>query len=257
MNTSTPSTKSRRAIVAVLLLAAAVASGAVIAAGPWLGETVRGNGTLRTQERAANGFKGVALALPADVELRMGSAEGVSIEADENLLPYIEAVVRGGVLELRGPKGVKLSATKLRVVVNAKQIEQLSVAGGGAIRSASLKSERLELDIGGAGEIAIAALEAGAIDASIAGSGDVTLAGSARRLDISIAGSGDVDTKQLRTDDISVSIAGSGDAKVWPVNSLKSSIAGSGDVHYWGDPKANQVKVAGSGEVRRAGSAPR
>lgn len=255
MNATTPTPKRRRTIVAIFLLAAA--SGAVIAAGPWSGETVKGNGSLRTQERAVSGFTGVALSIPAEVELRMGASEGVLIEADENLLPHIETVMKGGTLELRAAGRVKLEPRTLRVVVNARAIEHLSVAGGGSIAGTTLKTPRLGLEIGGAGKIALQELQSESVDASIGGSGNMKLGGSARKLAISIAGSGGVDTQQLKSDDVNVSIAGSGDAKVWPVNSLKSSIAGSGDVRYFGDPKANQVQVAGTGAVRRAGNAPR
>jgi hypothetical protein len=43
---------------------------------------------------------------------------------------------------------------------------------------------------------------------------------------------------------------------VWAKNDLRASIAGSGDVGYYGDPKVSR-SVAGSGEVRRIGNAPR
>src|SRR6476646_1705754 len=101
---------------AVVLLALAAASGPCAAA--WWGDTVKGNGQIRTQTRAVSGFAGVALGLPAEVEVRQGPSEGVTIEADDNLLPLIETKVEDGVLEIRPlHRNQDLAPRKLRILV--------------------------------------------------------------------------------------------------------------------------------------------
>jgi hypothetical protein len=248
-----PRTRSRRLII-IWLASAAVALPA--AAWPWP-ETTRGNGVIRQQARETGHFKGVALSLPAQVEIRMGDVEGVTVETDENLLPLVATVVEKGTLHIRPAKGnLNLKPRSLKVVVQARQIEQLAVGGAGSIKAAGLKTPLLDLGIGGSGAIEVSGVDSDSIEAAVGGSGNVKIAGAARKFSVSIGGSGDVKAGELKSDEVSVSIGGSGDVTVWAARSLSAAIAGSGDVKYYGDPKV-QTTVVGSGGAKRLGAAPR
>jgi hypothetical protein len=226
------------------------------AAWPWA-ETIKGNGVAKQETRAPGSFHGVALSIPAQVEVRMGNAESVTVETDENILPWVETRVENGTLHIRPAKrNLNLQPRSLKVVVQARQIGQLSIGGGGSITATSMKSPRLELDIGGAGTIDLAGLESNSIAAAVGGSGDVRLAGTTRRLRVSIGGSADVKAGDLKAEDVSVNIGGSGDVTVWAAGALEAAIAGSGDIAYYGDPKVHAT-VVGSGGARRLGPAPR
>ena len=239
----------------VVFLAALATTAAAAAWGS--GETVKGSGAVRKQDRPAAGITAVELSIPAEVEVRIGSKEGVTIETHENLLPLIESSVENGVLELKpARKNLKLATHHLRVIVTAREIKGLSIGGGGTIRAGSLRAVKLALEIGGAGRIDVQQLEADSVDVEIGGSGNISLAGIARKLSIEIAGAGDVHATKLRAEEAVVSIAGSGSATLWPTHGLKVSIAGAGDVRYFGDPRT-QTSVAGSGGIRRLGAAPR
>lgn len=245
--------KSRRLII-LWLATAAIALPA--AAWAW-GETVKGNGVIQQENRAPGSFKGIALGIPAQVEVRMGNVEDVSIETDANILPLVETTVEKGTLRIRpARRNLTLQPRTLKVVVQARQLAHLAIGGGGSIRAAALKSPQLELDIGGAGMIDLAGLESDSIATTVGGSGDVKLAGTARKLTVSIGGSGDVKAGQLKADDVSVNIGGSGDVTVWAARTIDAAIAGSGDIRYYGDPTV-RATVVGSGGARRLGPAPR
>jgi hypothetical protein len=222
------------------------------------GETVRGNGTMRSQQRNVAGFTGVSVALAANVELSMGSTEGLQIEADENLLPLIETVVKDGTLEIRPVRNnLNLESRSIKVSVQAKKIEHLSIAASGSISADTLQSPRLDLDIGGSGSIAIREVRADKLGSAIGGSGSVKLGGgAAKSFSVAIGGSGNVEASGLQADAVDVSIGGSGDAKVWAQKSLRVAVAGSGNVQYWGDPAVSST-VVGSGRPRRMGPSPR
>lgn len=234
----------------------AVMAGAFVAS-PAFAETVRGNGVMRTEARAVSGFTGVGLGIAAKVEVRMGATEGISIEADENLLPLIETTVKRGELEIKAARyNLNLDSRKIRIVVNAKQIDQLDIGGSGSITADSVKGQKLTLDIGGSGSIDVKRADVEKVSVSIGGSGDVKIGGgSAKRLNINIAGSGDTDLRGLLTDEVDINIAGAGDAVVAARNSISVLIAGSGSVQYYGDPAIKQT-VLGSGRVKRLGALP-
>ncbi len=247
----------RVAFVIALCTAAAASS----SAGAWewnhgIGKSVSGSGTIKSENRAVSGFTGISLSLDALVQIQQGGVEGVTVQADDNLLPLIETVVEGGTLKIRpATRNSLFSSTHINIIVLAKTIDHLSIAGDGDIRAEALKAPALKTSIAGAGDMRIKSLDADALRVDIAGSGDVEAAGRAASLHASIAGSGDVKAARLEVKDAEVSIAGSGDATVWARETLKVKVAGSGDVAYYGDA-ALKKSIAGSGSVKRLGAAP-
>ena len=246
---------------AALIIALCAAGGAPSAAYAWdwnhgFGKTVSGSGTIKSEPRAVSGFSGIDLSLDALVEIQQGSAEGVTVEADDNILPLIETAVENGTLIIRhASANASISPSKLKIVVHAKTIDRLSITGAGDIQAEALRAPALKASISGSGDMRIKSLDAGVLRVSIAGSGDFSAAGRAASVHASIAGSGDLKAAKLDAKDVKVSIAGSGDAIVWARGTLKVKAAGSGDVKYFGDAEVEQ-SVVGSGSIERLGAAP-
>lgn len=221
------------------------------------GVKIKGNGHVVVQARPVANFHGVAFSLPGKLEIRPGNTEGLTVETDDNLLPYIETVVENGVLRVRGSqRNQNLQTATLKFVLNVKQIDTLSIAGAGAILAEPLRAANLTVDVAGSGTVRLKAIDGDAVTVSIGGSGDVGAdGGNVNHVSVNIAGSGDVKLGKLRASGADVSIAGSGDATVWARDKLDVSIAGSGDVHYYGDPRVSK-SVSGSGSASRIGGAP-
>ncbi|MES3003923.1 MAG: head GIN domain-containing protein [Pseudomonadota bacterium] len=254
-------TSSRRGATLAFALVAVLACVSALAAGPaWLTgwETVKGAGAVKKEERVLGHFTGVAVSLPAQVEVRIGNVEGVTVETDENLLALVQTRIENGSLEIRAVRDrLEIKPSVLKIVVRAKEIEELSVGGSGSITADALKGKNLELNVGGSGSIEVKSAESQNVSASMGGSGRVKVGGGAtRKLEIAIGGSGDVQAGQLKADDVDVSIGGSGDVTVWAREKLNVSVAGSGDINYWGDPKVRS-SIVGSGGAKRLGAAPR
>jgi hypothetical protein len=227
--------------------------GAFVAASPVLAETAKGNGAIRTQSRAVSGFTGIGLGLHARVEVKQGATEGLTIEADENLLPLIETKVEHGSLEIKPVRrNLSLESTAIKLIVQVKQLDAIAVGGSGTVVSDALRGTALKVDIGGSGLVDIKRLDASSVAVNIGGSGDARLAGAVKKLAIAIGGSGGVAAPALLADEVQVSIAGSGDAAVAARSSLDVTIAGTGNVKYSGDPSISQT-IVGSGRVKRVG----
>ncbi|MEJ6022660.1 head GIN domain-containing protein [Ramlibacter sp. PS4R-6] len=205
-------------------------------AGAAAAETVAGNGVVRTQERVVSSFSGITLGIPAKVEVTIGATEALTIEADENLLPLIETGVKRGTLEIKPVRrNLQLEARAIRIVVQARRIEELGIAGAGSITAGALSAKQLRLDI--------------------SGSGNVRVDGTATRFVASIAGSGDIAASRLVADDVDVTIAGAGAVQVAARSRLDVTIAGSGGVTYYGDPAVSRT-IVGAGAIKRAGPLP-
>lgn len=219
------------------------------------GESVAGDGQARREQRSVATFEAVALSGPIEVKLRQGGAQRVELEADGNLLPYVETKVvegrHGKTLEIGVRRGYHLQSRQpLRVEIDVASLRSAAIAGSGKLAIEAMKGEELRLSVAGSGSVEASRLETGKLGLSIAGSGDIRASGAARELAASIAGSGDLRARELAAEEVKVSISGSGDAEVQAVKRLKVSIAGSGDVRYAGEAQV-ESSIAGSGSVRK------
>jgi hypothetical protein len=250
----------RRRLLGASALAVAALAAAPPAAADWSfgsGEPVKGNGNIKRQARQVGHFDGLAMSLPGKVEVRSGASEGLTIEADDNLLPLIETVVEDGTLKIRNKDKVNIQPRNLTIVVQARALDRLALAGSGSIAADRVQGARIRLDVGGSGTIRVSKAEGEAISVNLGGNGDLKVdEGSARSLSASIGGSGKIEMARVRVDKASVTVAGSGDATLWVRDSLNLTVAGSGDVSYYGDPQLS-TSVLGSGKVHHLGASPR
>jgi hypothetical protein len=250
-------TRPLSALMLALCSVAIVVPAAPALAAGWNSERVKGSGRIKTEARAIGHFNAVALALPGSVELRIGNTESVTIDTDDNLMPLIETVVENGTLKIRAAKrNVELDSRRMKIVVQAKAVDTLSVDGSGSIDADALRGSKVMVAIGGSGSVNVKSIDSESLSVNIGGSGDLKVGGGAtKRLTVSIAGSGDVDMSRLQSADASVNIAGSGDASIGVRDQLNVTIAGSGDVNYYGSPRVN-TNVLGSGSTNKmSGSA--
>lgn len=218
--------------------------------------TFTGSGVVKSEAREVGPFTAIALSVPGLVELTQGDRDSVVVEADDNIVPLIETVVENGSLKVRfKDRTTSVRSAPIRIVVIARNIEALAIAGSGDIRAAALRSDALAVKIAGAGDIRIGKLDSNSLQITISGSGDFAASGKTDALQISIAGSGNVKTGALESRRAAIKIAGSGNARVWAHDALAVSISGVGDVGYFGDPTLSK-SVAGSGSIKRLGAAP-
>jgi hypothetical protein len=219
-------------------------------------ERVTGSGVAKTESRNVIGFRGIVLGVTASVEVRQGAVEGITLTGDDNIVPLVETVVEDGTLKIRWVRKGNFSPaySSLSIVIDAKNVDSLTVGGAGHVRAAKLASSRLKVTIGGSGDVALPALDVDTFSITIGGSGTLSAAGRADVLEATLAGSGALSAPKLDARRARVTMQGSGRADVWAQESLDATIAGSGEIVYRGRPQVHQT-VVGSGTVVRAADA--
>jgi hypothetical protein len=63
------------------------------------GRRVRGSGNIITENRTATGFNSIDVSGAIDVYIKQDSTTSVKVEADDNILEYIEVHTNGSTLE--------------------------------------------------------------------------------------------------------------------------------------------------------------
>lgn len=222
-------------------------AGCVSVGGGW--STVNGSGHVISETRTVTGFDRVSIAGTGELTVVQGDQESLTIEAEDNLLPFLRAEVTNGRLAI-GPHNVNVHPTRtIRYQLQVKTLRDIDLSGAIRAEASQIKTDRLGLGISGAGKVTIAHLEAGTLTTRISGSGTMIVAGRVDKQEINISGSGNHQARELKSAKADVNISGSGRASLWVTEFIKAHISGSGNVDYHGSPSVDS-HVSGSGRIR-------
>ncbi len=212
---------------------------------------ITGNGNVRDEKRNISDFRTVKTSGSIDVEIKSGDNYSVSVEDDENLLPYIVTDVNDGVLNIHYKNGYNITNDHAKVFVNGPSLDKIITSGSGDINGNGVikNSNHIEFSLSGSGNVN-AQVDAPSIKVKGSGSGNIKLEGRTKDFDCSVSGSGDVNCGSLQSENTSISISGSGNAHVFASVHLIARTSGSGDVYYMGNPQSPEIHTSGSGSVQ-------
>lgn len=215
-------------------------------------ETIHGNGESTSEQRNADVTDKIKSYGNFDIVVVQGTSKSITVQADENLLPYIVTENKDGALVVKAKENYNLSSNnKILVTVTTDKLSELAVAGSGNVRGEGkfVGSDHLKLNIAGTGNVTLD-VNTPDIDSDIAGTGSITLTGETKSSKIEITGMGDYNAEKLLSESVAIRITGSGNAKVHAENNLDIHIAGSGNVDYSGNAAVKQ-DIAGSGKINK------
>ena len=224
----------------------------IIASAQWSGNKVKGNGKVVTEKRTTAGYDEINVSGFFDVVLVSGTEGAISIQGEENLLPYVKVEVEGNVLKIYTEKNVTINTKKdVILTVPFEEITFVSLSGSGDVKSKNtIVTPTFKAKLSGSGDLTLD-VKTNDFEANLSGSGDVVLTGNSDSFTSKISGSGDVDAVNLITKKSNVTISGSGNMKVNCSQNLYARVSGSGDISYKGNPETKDTKVSGSGEIAK------
>ena len=220
----------------------------------WWQKKIKGNGKMTTEMRQLDSYDAIHVHGSMHVTLTSRDEGDIKIEAEENLMEYIETTNKKGKLHIKTKDNTNVRTSlgkEITLYVPVAEVAKLTLSGSGDIKGAvSLKTDKLKLSLSGSGDVDVD-VDVTELHASVAGSGDIDLSGKAHEFNASVTGSGDINAKNLKVNNCQASVTCSGDIAVYALSHLKSTIVGSGDVLVNKSVKTTEKKVVGSGEVTK------
>ncbi len=235
--------------------------------------TVRGSGKLASEKRPVENINSVKLATVGTLHIEIGETESLEIEADENLLEYIETDVYRGELTIDTRNVSMRTRRSINYYLVVKELESIKTSSSGNIEAPDLKGDRVTLAVSSSGNIDLGDVEAQRVKIRISSSGDITMGevnaksievgisssgnvriagGEVTDQDIHISSSGDYKARDLASREAEVRISSSGNALIQVSDYLGGSLSSSGDLRYVGDPDVD-VRESSSGDCDRIG----
>jgi hypothetical protein len=214
---------------------------------------VQSSGVLKTETRPVKDIERVSLRGTGDLTIIQGNEEGLTIEADENLLPYIETTMQGRELVISLKNNISLNITnKIHYTLKVKNLNRVSVSGSGNVDADKLNVGDLALEVTGSGDMKIADLQAKNLTTRISGAGNFELKGKVQSQDATITGSGNYNAGDLQSSEAKLTISGAGNMTTWATDKMDVHITGFGNINYYGKPSLTQ-SISGGGGVKSLG----
>lgn len=242
------------------------------------GNAIQGNGQVSRDVRQVGNITALDIdnmkRIDIKIDVRVGPAASLVIEADNNLQPLIHSDVNGNTLRIWSDTNIR-SSNGIHVIYTTPQLKKINISGSGRLvvsglngddfsleQRGSMKSElsgsvgRFDVANNGSGSINAAALTSGNTDAvqnasgsiqvgnvrgerinvAVNGSGSISASGIVQRLDANVNGSGDINLASLRSDVAYLASNGSGDIDVTVQHEVNARASGSGRITVHGDP---------------------
>ncbi len=213
----------------------------------------RGSGNVITQPRNVSNFDKVTLNGIGDVTVIQGSPEKLEIEAEDNILPYIQTTVENNTLMINFEKKAVIPTKPIKFRLTMPNIHSLETQGVSNITAPQIKTDQLKLGISGTGNIEIDDLIANSVTVNVGGAGNLTTNGQVDSQKVTLSGAGNYDGENLQSKSAIITITGLGRVVVWVTGTMDVTISGTGGVDYYGNPQISQ-QISGLGRINHKGN---
>jgi len=190
--------------------------------------SAKGSGQMATERRELRDFHAVDVGGVFQVEIIAQKDFSVEIEADDNLLQYINTEVRGSTLKIKAEK--KLSTSNPIVVrISMPNIDSLDASGAANVVINELKNSGITVDSSGASKI--------------------KLSGETAKLTVDVSGATQVNAENLITENATIDASGASHVDVNVTGRLNADASGASKILYTGTPANIEKRSSGASSV--------
>lgn len=140
---------------------------------------LRGTGNIISEARSVGDFTEILLTGLGEVFIAQAESNGLMVQAEENVLPYVETDVAGDQLRLGIDKSVCNLQSEVGITyhVTVKDLNLVHIIGAGEIQIEQLQTESLNIELDGSARIVLAELRSDTLQVHVNGTGVIQLAG--------------------------------------------------------------------------------
>jgi hypothetical protein len=241
----------RKLVITMLVLLSLLLSGCTQV----VQQEVKGSGKVASEDRSVSGFSGVDLATLGDLTITLGDQEALKVEAEDNLLPYIETVIKNGTLTIQTKEAFNINPTlPIKYALTVKSLDSLATSSLGSIIAPALQAKSFTARVSSAGNINLAGLTADSLDASLSSLGGLTIeSGLVGKQKISLSSSGNYTAGEVKSQTAQVELSSLGSATLWVTDTLTGQISSSGNINYYGSPQVD-IQTSSMGKAVAKGN---
>jgi Putative auto-transporter adhesin, head GIN domain len=210
-----------------------------------------GSGNIVTETRTVAGFSAIAVSNAITVEVKIGPATAVRVEADDNIIQHIVTNVSDGELSIKVKELHNFGDAHIKVYITTPDIESIKASSSAEVKVADVIKSDKKLTFKASSSADIEAeVDAPDVEAEANSSASVTLRGRTKNYKAEASSSGDIKSAELLSENADVDASSSGSATVHASVSLNAKASSSGSIDYYGEAVVKET-VNSSGSVEK------
>ena len=216
------------------------------------GERVKGSGHVITENRTASGFNNVDISGAIDVYVRQDSVSSVKVEADDNILEYIQVHSDGSTLEIYTENNIRLKPTnKIKVYISNPQYKEIQVSGASSIRCENeiTSADAIDIGLSGASDGRLE-LNAPKISVHLTGASNTSIKGKTKDFEGSASGASEIRGFDLLSENADVDASGASHIEIYASVKIDGQASGASSVNYKGNAQSS-VEKSGASSVNK------
>lgn len=209
-----------------------------------------GSGNIITQKRNLPAFTGIETSNAIEVEVRIG-APSVEVEADDNIMQFVETRVSGNTLHVGIESGVGLHNTHIKVNITVPEISHITAHSSSEVKVLDVikSNDKLSFDVSSSAEIE-AEVEVPEVEARASSSASINLSGKTKNYRARVSSSAEINSFDLLSENSDVHASSSGSADVHASVTLNAEASSSGSIDYTGGATV-KANTSSSGTVHK------
>ncbi len=211
----------------------------------------KGSGNIITQTKTVSKFTGINISGGFEVEIKNGATENVVVEADDNLMKYVDVNVVGDELKVRLEQ-ISVSDAHLKILITAPQIDHINASAGSDITTKDQFKSASPISVkASSGSDIKANLDAPEVKAEVSSGGEITLSGRTKDLHATSASGSSITASELLSENSYVSASSGGSVHVYASVKVEAKASSGGDVYYKGGAPSVVKEESSGGNVQK------
>jgi len=194
-----------------------------------------GSGNIVTETRNTGSFDAISVGGSFDVEVKMGDAVSVMVEADDNIMKYIETRVSGKTLKINTEGIHSFSNVHMKVYVTLPVLTAINASASAEVVGENILTSADKLVFRASSSASIKAeVNAPEILTDANSSANITLSGKTKDHKTEASSSADINTFELLSENTTANASSSANIEAYASVSLNAHASSSGSVEYKG-----------------------
>ncbi len=195
----------------------------------------KGSGNIITETRNVSAFTKVNVSSSIDVDVQQGTQTEVVVEADDNLIKYIETTVVGNELKIRLKNISIWNHATIKVHVTAPQFDGFNANASAEIVGKNTITSTNKINIGASSSAKIdLQLDAPSVSVNASSSADISASGRTKEVEVDANSSAAVKLYNLKAETATVAASSSADVSIFASIKINAKANSSGSIKYTG-----------------------
>lgn len=217
------------------------------------GRRTRGSGTSASETRTVSSFTNIDVSGAVNVYIKQDSVSSVKVEADDNLLQYIETRIEGNTLVIETEDGIWLHPRRdINVYISNPSYSYFEVSGASKLVGETVISSPgdFSFNFSGAsgGKLEV---DAPKVAVELSGASNLTLRGRTKEMDVDVAGASKARCFELMAETVRAEASGASGADVFASVKIMPHASGASHISYKGNAVEEDKNESGASKIKK------